>query len=66
MEFLYEVGSTLEDDYENVKMTFEESVKEDDKDENKTSQKKTKTHVVQSEVDVTIVKDAKSFIDKVI
>ena len=66
MEVLDEVGSTLEDDYENVKMTFEESVKEDDEDENKTSQKKTKTHVVQSEVDVTIVKDAKSFIDKVI
>ena len=41
-------------------------MKENAEVENKISQKKTKTHVVQSEVDVTIVKDAKSFIDKVI
>ena len=42
-------------------------MKEDNEHENKTSQKKKrKNHVVQSEVDGTIVKDATSFIDKVI
>ena len=66
MDVLEEVGSTLEDEYESIEMEFEESVKEERNNGNNKSDKERKTRVVKSNVDVTIVKDAKSFIDKVI
>ena len=66
MDVLEEVGSTLEDEYENIEMEFEESVKEERNNGNHKTDKERKIRVVKSNVDVTIVKDAKSFIDKVI
>ena len=66
MDILEEVGLTLEDEYESVKMKFEESVKVESEDDKKKSNKKSKKHIVKSEVDVTIVKDIKGFVDKVI
>ena len=61
MEILKEIGSSLEQEYENVKMNFERCVTEGNK-ERKTKKRK----IVREDVNVTIVKDCKAFIHKVI
>ena len=61
MEILKEIGSSLEQEYENVKMNFERCVTEGNK-ERITKKRK----IVREDVNVTIVKDCKAFIHKVI
>ena len=62
IEILKEIGSSLEDEYDNVKMNFEKSVTDEGSKETKIKQKK----IIMEDVDVTIVKDCKAFILRVI
>ena len=70
MHVLKEIGSTLEEEYEDVKMTMEVTEKlEDGKDQNqkgKTGKKGNKRAVVKKVLNVTIAKDAKALFEKVI
>ena len=59
MDILDEIGGTLEDDYEDVKMEFEVN-------ENTEGAKLKTNSIVKKEVDVTIFKDSKRFVEKVI
>ena len=56
----------MQDEHESLKMEFEESVKIESDDKSKKSNKKCKTQIVKPEVDVTVVKDAKGFVERVI
>ena len=70
MDVLDEIGSSLEDEYEDVKMEMEVT-KNDEFDEEEPPKKsakkkeKKKKEIVKEEVDVTIVKDAVQFVEKV-
>ena len=64
MDVLEEVGSTLEDEYENIEMEFEESVKEERNNGNNKTDKERKKRVVKSNVDVTIAKMPKVLLTK--
>ena len=67
MGILEEISSTLVEEYEDIKMEFD--VKEEDEDEDdkrKEKKKKCKRKLVKAQVDVTIAKDAKQLIEKVV
>ena len=66
MDILEEIGSTLEDEYENVKLEFEESKTEKEENDINKNKGRNKSHIMRVEFDVTIVKEAKLFIEKVI
>ena len=66
LDALEEIGSTLEEEYENVKLEFEESKTEKEENDINKNKGRKKSHIMRVEFDVTIVKEAKLFIEKVI
>ena len=66
MGVLEEIGRTLEDEYEDVKMNFEKSVTAEEDIEKIEKGEGKKKVVVKEDVDVTIVKDVKTFVQRVI
>ena len=66
MGILNEIGRTLEDEYEDLKMEFDVMEKVLDEDHKVSAKKKSKRKWVRTEVDVTIAKDAKRLIQKVV
>ena len=68
MQVIEEIGSTLENHYEDVEMNFEVKIEDDDEDVEQQSNKKTKKKKTEYEtknVDVTIVKDARALVEEV-
>ena len=68
---LKEIGSSLEEEYEDVKMEFEVHKKGDDDEEEKPTKKKgkkesKKKEIEKSEVDVTVARDTRALVEKVI
>ena len=62
-EILEEVGRTLEEAYEDIKMDFEVHVEDEDEDQNK--EKKKKKELEKKEVDVTFVKNSLQLVEQV-
>ena len=58
IDIVEEVGSTLEDEYEDTKMNFEVHVEEDDEEKGKKNKKKKKKEIEKKEVNVTIAKNS--------
>jgi hypothetical protein len=65
VEVLEEVGRTLEDAYEDIKMEFEVHVEDEEEDQNKGKKKKKKKELEKKEVDVTIVKNSLQLVEQI-
>ena len=69
MDIMEEIGSSLDDEYENVKMEMEVNLESDDENDEKlenTKKKKKKSCLVMKEMNVAIAKDSKRLVEKVV